>query len=124
MLGSSSVAHADAHNYRRLALAILVQAVWDVVMLQRAGVIKKGAAIPAASWPVGRDTYGYRKQMCINNFYFKSGHVQELCDFVTGAGLGGLLELVGCNVDQSLFIDLLHERRVSAVDLINTCRSK
>ena len=124
MLGSSSVAHSDTHNYRRLALAILVQAVWDVVMLQRAGVIKKGAAIPAASWPVVRDTYGFRKQKCINSFYFKSEHVQELCDFVEGAGLGGLLELVGCNVDQSLFIDLLHERRVSAIDMINTCRAR
>ena len=124
MLGSSSVAHADTHNYRRLALAILVQAVWDVVMLQRAGVIRKGAAIPAASWPVGRDTYGFRKLKCINNFYCKSKQVQELCDFVTGKDLGGLLELVGCNVDQSLFVDLLHERRVSAVDMINTCRSR
>ena len=124
MLGSSSVTHSDTHNYRRLALAIIVQAVWDIVMLQRAGVIKKGAAIPAASWPVIRDTYGFRKQKCINSFYFKSEHVQELCDFVKGAGLGGMLELVGCNVDQSLFIDLLHERRVSAVDMINTCRAR
>lgn len=91
--------------YRRLGLAILEQAVFDIKMCKRARVIKDGK--PIKGWP--QKTGTNRKRVC--NHFDSMSKVQEIVEWVHSKDCAIFIDLVDAPIEQCHLIELLERQQ-------------